>query len=85
MFPTEYSNFLMSHREKQDNKVNKFAELKGSDHVIRHLTDMPESLYMALQLNLNAEEWDWLFLSSKRDGMAWFMKTFPQFKITADF
>lgn len=88
-FPLEYENFLMSHRQKQDNKINAFAELKGHDQLIRHLFDVPENLYFALKLNLQEEELGWLFGTGVYErtyiGVSWFIKAFPQFKITKDF
>jgi hypothetical protein len=89
MFPSEYAAFLKSHKIKQDDKLNDFAEVKGGDHLVRHLMDMPETLYFALKQNLLEDEMDWLFSKNthvgKREGISWFIRRFPQFRITADF
>lgn len=89
MFPIEYEQFLNSHRQKQDNKINEFAELKGHDQLVRHLFDVPESLYLAFKMKLESDQFDWLFGTGVYErtytGVNWFMKTFPQFKITKDF
>lgn len=89
MFPTEYEHFQNSHREKLDKKDNKFAEFKGADQVVRHLIDIPATLDAIFKIHLEKEEQDWLFglgtHKGERAGISWFMKTFPQFKITKDF
>lgn len=88
-FPVEYENFLKSHRVRQYNKQNKFAEIKGGDQLVRHLVEIPESLYMALRMKLEDEQFNWLYsvggFENSHAGMSWFMKTFPQFKVSEDF
>lgn len=89
VFPIEYEQFLNSHRQKQDNKINEFAEFKQHDQLVRHLFDVPESLYLAFKMKLPSEDFDWLFGTGVYEksyvGVQWFMKTYPQFKITKDF
>lgn len=89
VFPLEYEHFLNSHRQKQENKINDFAEFKGHDQLVRHLFDIPESLYLAMKMKLEAEQFDWLFGTGTHEGnysgITWFIKMFPQFKITKDF
>lgn len=89
LFPLEYESFCNSHRIKQENKVNEFAEFKGSTQLVRHLVDVPETLYFSLRSQLQPEQFDWLYgfndFEGKREGMTWFIRTFPQFKITDDF
>lgn len=91
LFPAEYKAFLKSNAIKlgQLEGSNKFAELKGSEQVIRHLTDVPETLYYALVRGLTDMELDWLFARNqfKKDyrGMKWFMETYQEFKVTRDF
>lgn len=88
-FPVEYEQFLMSHRKKQDNKTNKWGEFKQSDQMVRHLFDIPESLFMALKMKLTDDQFNWFYgfgdYEGKRDGVTWFIRNFPQFKITDDF
>lgn len=89
LFPNEYAAFLASHRMKANNLQNDFAELKGSDQMVRHLVDVPETLFFIIKRNLNEQEYAWLYslddYKGKRAGMAWFLRAFPQFKITKDF
>ncbi len=89
MFPLEYEQFLNSHRQKQDNKINEFAEFKQHDQLVRHLFDIPETLFMALRMKLTTEQFDWMYgfneYEGNRAGVTWFIRTFPQFKITEDF
>ena len=89
LFPQEYKSFLSSVRIKEDNRINDFAEFKGSDQIVRHLFDMPENLYFTLQQLLQDHELDWFFgrgdYNNNRAGIRWFIKEFPQFKITKDF
>lgn len=89
LFPMEYEAFINSVRVKQDNKVNKYAEFGASDQMVRHLFDVPETLYFIFQRHLRDEEFNWLFsrgdFERKRAGLTWFIKTFPEFKITKDF
>lgn len=89
ILPLEYEQFLLSQRQKQDNKINDFAELKGHDQLVRHLFDVPESLYLAFKMKLLDDEFEWLFGTGDQEGnykgVTWFMQTFPQFKISKDF
>ena len=89
LFPLEYEQFLLSNRKKQENKINDFAEMKGHDQLVRHLFDIPESLYLAFKMKLHSDEFDWLFgtgvYEGNYSGVNWFMKMYPQFKITKDF
>jgi hypothetical protein len=90
MFPLEYEQFLLSTRKKVDGKINKFAEFTQHDQVVRHLFDVPESLFMAFKMKLNDEQFNWLYGfgdydNGKHEGKMWFMRRFPQFKITEDF
>jgi len=92
LFPAEYKNFLNATAAKVDNLGidNDFAEVKGSDMVVRHLFDLPETLHFALQRGLTQEEYDWLYSrgayeKSKNPGLLWFMNRFPMFSITKEF
>lgn len=89
MFPTEYEDFMSAQRVRQENKVDKFAELKGHDQLVRHLVEIPESLNLALKMKLEQEQFDWLFgfneYEGHYNGFTWFIKLFPQFKITEEF
>lgn len=89
LFPSEYEAFLNSTREKNDNKLNDWAETEQTDMLTRHLIDIPETLFFVFQKHLRQEERDWLYgkntYQGKQQGMAWFMRAFPQFKITKDF
>lgn len=88
MFPLEYDSFLNSTRKKADSVTTEFAEIQGSDMISRHLFDLPEVLHYALQRQLTDEEYDWLYsrgaYEKRREGLAWFIKAFPQFKITSE-
>lgn len=89
IFPDEYEMFLTSFRKKQDTKRDRWAQVKGADVVTRQLIEIPESLHVALDLNLTVEEKDWLYArndyQSNWSGMKWFMERFPEFKLTADY
>lgn len=89
LFPSEYKAFLTSTRAKKAQNQNDFAELKQSDMIERHLMDIPETLYYALRQHLTDEEFDWLYGKNthhgKREGIAWFMRKYPQFRITKEF
>lgn len=88
-FPVEYEEFMSAQRVRQENKINKFADFKGSDQIVRHLVEIPESLNLALKMKLEQEQFDWLFgfneYEGKYNGFSWFIKMFPQFKITDEF
>lgn len=88
LFPKEYDAFLSSTRAKQHNLIDEFAEMKGSEQMVRHLFDLPETLHYALQRALTDEEYDWLYsrgqYERRREGLSWFIKAFPQFKITSE-
>ena len=91
LFPAEYKTFLVANRKRVDDLgiSNDFAEVEGSDMVVRHLFELPEVLHYSLQRGLTDEEYDWLYsrgsYEKKTAGLAWFIKRFPQFKITKDF
>lgn len=91
LFPGEYKQFLISNRIRVDglDYNNKFAELRGGQHVIRHLFELPETLYFAFVRGLTDEELDWLYsrneFEKNRRGTQWFMSEFPEFKVTEDF
>ena len=89
VFPFEYDQFLQSHKIKQENKINEFAEFKQHDQLVRHLFDIPESLYLAMKMQLSDEQFCWVFGTGEYEGnyagVTWFIKMFPQFKITKDF
>ena len=91
LFPTEYNAFLKSTAAKVDalGIDNDFAEVKGSNQMVRHLFDLPEVLHYSLQKGLSTEEYEWLYsrgaYEKKREGLGWFIRRFPQFKITKDF
>lgn len=91
LFPAEYKAFLKSNALRIDGLEgdNKFAEIKGSQQVIRHLTEVPETLYYALVRGLTDEELDWLFARNRFrndfKGIKWFMETYQDFNVTKAF
>lgn len=87
LFPDELKAFTTSVAEKVDKKDTKFAEVHGSDMLERHLFDMPETLYYAINRMLTKEEFDWLFNRTGDDpsGLKWFLSTYPSFSITGDY
>jgi hypothetical protein len=89
LFPAEYDAFLNSVRQKNEAKSNAYAEIKGGDQMVRHLFDIPETLYYCFRTNLTDDEFNWIFGTNdhkkQRAGLSWFIRTFPQFKITKDF
>lgn len=86
LFPDEFQRFKTSTAERRGHLINKWGEMKGADSIERHLFDMPEKLYQALNHNLTRDEFDWLFANGAfvKDfrGTEWFMKTFKEFLIT---
>lgn len=91
LFPGEYKQFLESNRLRIEglDYNNDFAEIRGSQHVVRHLFEIPETLYHAFLRGLTDEELDWLYSRNQyekdRKGLAWFIREFPEFKVTKDF
>ena len=90
LFPIEYQAFLDSTRKKTDNLDTRWAEVKGAEHqIVRALFDMPEVLYHSIVQLLTDDEADWLFsrnaYKNQPAGLSWFIRKFPQFKITEDF
>ena len=79
LFPQEWSMFKKSMKEARSNTTTDFAEVKSADAIDRKFGEMPETLYSSLKLLLEDDEFSW-FIS--RDGMRWFMNTFPEFRIT---
>lgn len=89
LFPQEYKDFLNSKQIKLELKNDKWASTGKSTALERHLFDMPEKLYTAIKRLLNDEELSWFNGRDEYHGdmraVQWFMRTFPQFKITQDF
>jgi len=87
LFPSEYEAFKRSVAPK---KENDFAEIKGSDIIERQLYELPETLHYALRKGLEIEEWAWLQndtlygYARNRGGVRWFIRAFPEFKITKE-
>jgi len=82
LFPSEFEDFKGVMRQKKrkiDGVSNKFAQVQGSDIIERHLAEWPETLEMALRLQLHKDEYDWLRTTK---GISWFLKKFPVFRIT---
>lgn len=91
LFPAEYKAFLDNNRVRIEglDYNNEFAEFKGSEQLVRHLFEVPETLYYAFVRGLTDEEMDWLYSRNQyeknRNGIRWFMGAFPQFKVSKDF
>lgn len=91
LFPAEYKQFLVSNRKRIDDLgvSNDFAEVKGSEMVMRHLFELPETMFYAIKRGLTEQEFNWLFsrdeFEKKREGQKWFMREFPEFKVSRDF
>lgn len=87
--PIEYAAFLESTRKKKDNIENEWGELKKSDVIQRHVFDLPESLHYMLQDALDQDEFDWFLgrgtYERSHAGLSWFVRSYPQFRITKDF
>lgn len=90
LFPDEYKAFLKSNQLTINKQNDQWASTGSKDNLVeRHMYDVPEKLYGAIQHLLNNEERDWFasrgaylknFKASK-----WFMETFPEFKVTKEF
>lgn len=91
LFKAEYNSFLKSNaiRVGKIEGSNKFAEMKGSQQVVRHMIEVPETLYYAFVRGLSDNELDWLYSRNQYEkdfkGMKWFMESFPEFKVSKDF
>lgn len=91
IFPAEFEAFKSANAAKVENlgAFNTYAELKGSEQLVRHLFDLPETLHHALVRGLSDKEYDWLYSRNEyernRQGLQWFITAFPVFKITKDF
>lgn len=80
VFPQEFADFVKGQKAKVDLLGdNKYAEMKGSDFIIRKLGDIPETLYSMLQTRLTSEEFTWF---RSKEGGLWFYRTFPQYRET---
>ncbi len=75
--PDEYENFKKGKQVKVNMNANKFAEMEGSDYLIRELYEMPETLHSMLKLRLSDEQYKWFRTSA---GGIWFAKTFKDFR-----
>lgn len=79
VFFDEYEAVVSYLKKKRNNRNNNFAEIKGNDYVVRSLYEIPETLDNIIQTKLDDK--DKQFLKSKEGGH-WFVKKFPQFRIT---
>jgi hypothetical protein len=77
LFPDEYILFAKQNRFVQDAQLDKFAQIKGSDFVLRKLFEIPENFDIILKAIFDEKDTEyWKSLK----GATWFAKTFPIFK-----
>lgn len=81
-YPVEYQQVIKKVNQKRFAKNTEFAEFKEkesgpskTDYMQRHLLDLPERLYLALQAAVGDP------LQDKKE-LAWFCKKYPQFLVT---
>lgn len=89
LFPEEYKQFLKSNQITIGKQSNKWATANKEGNIQRLLFETPEKLYHAINKMLSDEEKDWwnargAYLK-KFDAAAWFIKKFPEFKVTKEF
>ena len=78
-FFDEYIIVIQQIKEYRDSLKDDFAKVDG-DHVLkRELFRVPEKLYTIIVKNLSDEE---LQMMDSKEYSKWFIKEFPQFKIT---
>lgn len=73
----EYGAFCASNKIKQNNTSDDFAELKGTDYLVRKLYEIPETLHTILKAQLSSEDWVWF---NSQEGSKWFAKKFKAFR-----
>lgn len=72
----EFAAFKKQQAFKQANTKNEWAEMKGSDVMVRQLCEYPETLYALLKIGLTDSE----FLEFKETKMQiWFGRTYREF------
>jgi hypothetical protein len=78
-YPVEYAAFQKQQKLYRDNLKNKWAELKGSDVMVRELNRYPETLAAFIKLGLSDAE----YLEFRETKMQlWFGNTFADFRVT---
>lgn len=89
LFPAEFEQFKKTNAMTIGKQENKWASIKGDHAVQRHLFDLPEKLYHAIDQTLTIEERDWFQAKGtylgKWEGTQWFMKKYPVFSVTKEF
>lgn len=90
LFPDEYKEFKKSHAVTLHNQIDDMGTTGNKDSALeRHLYDVPEKLHNAIYRMLTGEEYEWYcgrgeFAGSLK-AAEWFIKQFPEFKITKQF
>lgn len=90
LFPQEYKQFLKSNQITIGKQSNSWASANNKDgNVQRLLFETPEKLYSAINRLLTTEEKDWWNARGAYiknfDAAGWFIKKFPEFKVTKEF
>jgi hypothetical protein len=76
LFRSEYNDFLEAQTDKKENLNTKWAETKGTDYLIRHLIEVPETLFVLIKRRLSDEDYQWY---ETLEAKEWFGATFPEF------
>lgn len=78
-YSVEWSNFQKQQRAYRENLKNEWAEMKGSDIMVRELNRIPETLFALLKIGLSEAE----YLEFKELKMQqWFGNKFRDFNVT---
>jgi hypothetical protein len=89
IYPDEYESFKIGHQAKRDMLADaKFGAATGTDAFDRVLGEVPETLFIILQMKLDTEELRWLYGDTGHksgdklfnEGPRWFFTTFKDFR-----
>lgn len=75
----EFLNFRKQQQYLKDNLKNDWAEMKGSDIIVRKLNEYPELLNAMIKMALSSAEYE-EFRSTKLQ--LWFGNTFSDYRVT---
>lgn len=79
LFPDEYSLIVKYLKQKRDLRINKFAEIKKTDFIVRALFEIPETLSNMISSKMNKTEKEYW---KTKECAKWFINRFKEFRIT---
>lgn len=76
-YPAEYLNYCSQQKIRQRNTIDKWAEVRGADFMVRQLLQPPDTLFAMIRAGLSDAEY---LEFSETKMQIWFGNTFTMFR-----